>query len=157
MKNRILELDFFKGVAILLVICGHVILANIKGALDTHPVYTWIYSFHMPLFFFISGYLISYSQKRIGFEVIKKKTLTLLVPFFTWSFIVFPLLSGNSIYFSSGELLNPNARYWFVYLLWLYSMIYYSSNMSRKIIAGGNFGLCHLSWNSELLISLRVV
>jgi len=101
-------------------------------------VYTWIYSFHMPLFFFISGYLISYSQKGIGLEVIKKKSLTLLVPFFVWSFVLFPLLSGSCVYFSCKEFLNPNARYWFVYLLWLYSMIYYCCDMSRKIgVMGG--------------------
>lgn len=141
MKNRILELDFFKGIAILLVICGHVILANLKDALDTHPVYTWIYSFHMPLFFFISGYLISYSSKNMGLKVVKKKSLTLLIPFFLWSFVLFPLFSGNNIYFSSEEFLNPNAQYWFVYLLWLYSMIYYCCNMPKTIgVMGGVIG-----------------
>lgn len=49
--KRIPEIDLFKGIAILLVVCGHVVLKNWPGALDTHPVYTWIYSFHMPFFF----------------------------------------------------------------------------------------------------------
>ena len=128
MKERIVELDFFKGVAMLLVVCGHFILNNWSGALDKHPVYIWIYSFHMPLFFFISGYLISYSGKELSFITVKKKVEALLIPFILWSFLLYPFLSNANVYFSLGDFFNPSPKYWFVYLLFFYSMAYYCCN-----------------------------
>lgn len=41
--------DIAKGIAILLMILGHSSLPNM--------IQNWIYSFHMPFFFFISGVL----------------------------------------------------------------------------------------------------
>ena len=49
-KNRILWVDASRGIAMLLVILGHCI-----GSLND-PGYKFILSFHMPLFFFLSGY-----------------------------------------------------------------------------------------------------
>ncbi len=49
-KQRIEELDYVKGLAIFLVIMGH--------ATDNLATPLWrlvIYSFHMPLFFMVSG------------------------------------------------------------------------------------------------------
>ena len=45
--KRILAFDLLKGVGILLVILGHIEIP--------HSLKTVIYSFHMPLFFFVSG------------------------------------------------------------------------------------------------------
>ena len=50
MKTKINYIDYSKGIAILFVIFGHVYWGN-------NIVTTWIYSFHMPLFFIISGFL----------------------------------------------------------------------------------------------------
>jgi|GEM_PF-4684223 len=44
-------IDILKAFAIILVVLGHSILSD--------DLYNWIYSFHMPLFFMISGFLIS--------------------------------------------------------------------------------------------------
>lgn len=125
-RKRINELDFFKGVAIILVVVGHFISSNWLGAVDTHPVYTWIYSFHMPLFFFISGYLISYTSKDFPLEAIRRKTFALLVPYVVWTFVLAPLYKDSQMSFNFNAFLNPNANYWFVYLLWFYSIFYYS-------------------------------
>ena len=65
---RIEWLDSLKGFAIFLVVVGHVILGYIRA--ETFTEYQWslqfvydvIYSFHMPLFFLISGFL--YNLKR---------------------------------------------------------------------------------------------
>lgn len=57
-RNR--SIDAVKGVLILLVIIGHVLV----GPIDEHVVRYVIYSFHMPAFFFVSGYLLS--LERLG-------------------------------------------------------------------------------------------
>ena len=54
--------DNIKGMAILLVVIGHVIDGFELNGIYGSAKYAWntidlIYSFHMPLFFMISGYL----------------------------------------------------------------------------------------------------
>lgn len=63
--------DMIKGIAILLVIIGH--LAHGVGWLI--PA---IYTFHMPLFFIVSGYF--YKEKRFT-ELLKRDFRTLIVPY----------------------------------------------------------------------------
>lgn len=70
--------DRIKGIAILLVIIGH--LAH--GIGWTVPI---IYTFHMPLFFIVSGYF--YKEKEI-IQLFKRDFRTLLIPYFLISFIL---------------------------------------------------------------------
>lgn len=51
-RNR--SIDAVKGILIFLVVIGHVLL----GTLDENIIRYTIYSFHMPAFFFVSGYLL---------------------------------------------------------------------------------------------------
>ena len=135
--KRIAEFDFFKGIAIFLVVVGHVILNNVEGALDSHPVYTWIYSFHMPLFFFISGFLIHHTlgNRSIG-TCIKKKFLSLLVPYFVWCFVVAPFVNGESLPTLLYVIAETDGRYWFVYLLFLFSVFYYVGQLKQRNVRG---------------------
>lgn len=48
-NGRIAWVDIAKGLGIFLVVLGHTYRKN--------PVQNWIYSFHMPLFFILSGWL----------------------------------------------------------------------------------------------------
>ena len=73
MGKRIDYLDYSKGIAIILVVLGHIFNGgNIK---------TYIYSFHIPLFFIISGYLFNYSNINSFNEFISKKTKVYLIPY----------------------------------------------------------------------------
>ena len=74
MTKRIEWIDTAKGIGIILVIIGHIIPFN-------NPVCKLIFSFHMPLFFFLSG--ITYNEKRYtSFKLLlKNKARTLIVPF----------------------------------------------------------------------------
>lgn len=54
MKERIQYIDAMRGFAILLVVIGHLIQYNFEDAFH-NDIFNIIYSFHMPLFFFISG------------------------------------------------------------------------------------------------------
>ena len=56
-KTRLEYLDAAKGLGILLVILGHIYAWNPN--INRKILVTWIYSFHMPLFFILSGYLIA--------------------------------------------------------------------------------------------------
>lgn len=80
MTNRIVWLDAMKGVAIFLVIIGHV-MNNMH--LMNSPVNKWIHLFNMPLFFFLSGFLAFKTSKRSLVENIKKKLRSLCIPFLT--------------------------------------------------------------------------
>ena len=63
MQERMIWLDNLKAYGIILVIIGHSIV--ITAANDsTGMLMKLIYSFHMPLFFFISGYLFRPNQEN---------------------------------------------------------------------------------------------
>lgn len=77
MKNsRILWVDIAKGIGILLVLIGHIS--------QNQYISSFIYGFHMPLFFIISGYL--YKNKE---NYIKNKIKTILIPYLFFSIISF--------------------------------------------------------------------
>lgn len=75
-KNRNHAIDIAKAVGIFLVVLGH------------HPdnLTNWIYSFHMPLFFLLSG--IFHKKYDCYKSFIKKKVKTLLIPYFIFSIIL---------------------------------------------------------------------
>lgn len=71
MKERIAWIDMAKGYGTLLVIYAH---------LGRDSLWTWMYSFHLPLFFFLSGYVFN-GQRKLG-EFVLKKCKAILVPYF---------------------------------------------------------------------------
>ena len=82
MSKRIEYIDIARGIGILLVVLGH----N-DFALVSPFAYKVIYSFHMPLFFFLSGYFINPS---VGFwEFIKKRFNSLLKPYLFTIFMIY--------------------------------------------------------------------
>lgn len=73
-RNRNLTIDTYRGIGILFVIAGHTF-----GIPE--ETYNWIYSFHMPAFFILSGYLFNHSNtKKTPFETITKKFYRLIIP-----------------------------------------------------------------------------
>ena len=81
-KKRIDWIDMAKGWGTILVILGHLWLT--PSFLNI-----WLYSFHMPLFFFLSG--VTYNREKYTSlkELIKEKSKTLLVPYAVLSVIMF--------------------------------------------------------------------
>lgn len=74
-QTRSAVLDIAKGIGILTVVWAHA-----KG-----PYSNYIYQFHMPFFFLISGYL--FNMKDSFFVFLKKKTFTLYIPFIFWNIL----------------------------------------------------------------------
>lgn len=82
MKQRNIMLDVMRGIAIIFVVLGH---AGVSSY-----VWSFIYSFHMPLFFFISGY---FCNTNIDFKTfLKKKIKGLYFPFFKY-YVLFIIAS----------------------------------------------------------------
>ena len=98
-KYNIKEINYIKGIAILLVFIGH---AATSSFLERPYFYEFIvqliYSFHMPLFFLVSGFLsykvIDMNLKENYFNFVKAKFYRLAVPFLTISFILVYFLIG---------------------------------------------------------------
>lgn len=80
---RNLQLDALKGFAILLVVLGHSIQWHVKD-FDNNILFRIIYSFHMPLFMFISGYLAFGRIKAFDIRYIYKKFKGLIIPCVAW-------------------------------------------------------------------------
>lgn len=68
-------IDCMKGLAIIFMVVGHI---HISALVDK-----FIYSFHMPLFFIVSGYL--YHRRTVSLEYLKKKVKTLILPYFVFA------------------------------------------------------------------------
>lgn len=67
-----------KGIGILLIMIGHLGITAIPKA---KYIQVWIYSFHIPMFFFLSGYLFSIGSSLK--EFVLKKLRTVVLPYFT--------------------------------------------------------------------------
>jgi fucose 4-O-acetylase-like acetyltransferase len=82
MSKRIEYIDIARGIGILLVVMGHNDFAAISPF-----AYKVIYSFHMPLFFFLSGYFINPTVEFRTF--FKKRFNSLLKPYFFTIFLIY--------------------------------------------------------------------
>ena len=72
---RFVEIDVMKGIAIMLVVLGHVLAwfyDDFLVRIDSMPyneivLWKYIYSFHMPLFMFVSGFVVFNPCKKYTF------------------------------------------------------------------------------------------
>ena len=83
-SNRLDYIDSAKGIGILLVVIAHINY--------TQQLLTIIYSFHMPLFFAISGLLFDSSKYQNFKDFLTRKIRTLICPY-----ILFYVLSISYI------------------------------------------------------------
>lgn len=80
MAKHEIWIDALKGMAILLVVIGH------NTPPSSYPILnTIIYSFHMPLFFILSGFIFSQKPTII---YLKKSSKRLLIPLFTFCIVL---------------------------------------------------------------------
>lgn len=105
-SNHLMALMSLWGV--MLVILGHSGFEEPLVAENLHWLDTWIYMFHMPLFFFISGYLYSLTNKdftRIeSKKFLKKKFVRLYVPYLVLGVIIFCIKFGMSGFMGSSRI-----------------------------------------------------
>lgn len=149
-RKHIEWIDGAKGFAILLVIIGHCIDGYKDAELFKqytfifNSLHYFIYSFHMPLFFMISGYLFFYAYKNITIKKLIEKLIDLAGVYFLFSSVqvcVQILLQGNINRKLGIEnlLMLPIYTvppYWYLYVLvFLYLLTYSFCNVNlRKLL-----------------------
>ena len=84
MKERKKYIDIAKGIAMILVIMGHCKYIN-------NYLHVWLYSFHMPLFFILSGMTFSVKNKPHFKDFLKNKFFKLLIPYFLLLLVMWPI------------------------------------------------------------------
>ncbi len=129
--QRLEYFDKLKGMAILLVVMGHLAehSINIVGS----PFNALYASFHMPLFMFLSGVFAyrsftSYSAVEVGLWM-KKKFLRVLVPFITVGGFYGLVNSGNPLDVYNGTL----GGYWFLPALFMCMLLGFTINKLSSI------------------------
>lgn len=169
--SRFIHFDLLKGVAIILVICGHIFTLCSKITGGSLPLKI-IESLHMPLFVFISGY---FASKPVDLTVRgiadywKSKSMRLLLPLlfapslFDWARFGFSFRLPLRAYLT---------EYWFTYalftmfvLFYLYRVVCSALRLSRgwsiavgiisvAIVVSMCFGVEAVapSWSSRLLL-----
>jgi len=129
---RVSWVETAKGFGIILVVFGHVlrgvITSNLMGWTPTSRyVDAWIYAFHMPLFFFISGLFLSRSALKSTSGFVWDKVRTIAYPYFIWSLIALLIKAplGEIVNYPRGLsefpdlFYRPIEQFWFLYVLFL--------------------------------------
>lgn len=123
MNSRLQHIDIAKGLGILLVVFGHnEIVLNEKGEL-----FNIIYSFHLPLFFFLAALFFKADGKIT--ELIRGKVDSIIKPYFVTLIIVaaiyIPLHHSSAISYFAGMIYGTEntipaewAPLWFLPHLW---------------------------------------
>lgn len=111
MKKRNDDISVSKGIGIILMVMGHAGLV--------FPLDSIIYSFHMPLFFILSGYFYKVPEYLWHGSFIKKRIKSLWVPYVIWTIIglflhnVFSCLMSYGDIYTYSEILKRMAHSFF--------------------------------------------
>jgi len=147
-KVRLVGPDVIKGIAITLMVFGHI---TYIGDSRTFQIIlkNYIYTFHMPLFLFVSGYFFIPSSPLLKY--FKNTILKIFIPYFIFITIYLLLLSYlNMIGFNAsnhiGDLsiqaylykvfIHPIGGYWFLHTLVIYQLLLTLSTYVNKKQAG---------------------
>ena len=115
-SNRIHRFDNLKGLAIILVVIGHLIY--LKNTKEINLIRNFIYIIHLPVFFFVSGY---FSKIEEGQPI--KSFKRLMIPFILfciiyWLFQKYVLLGNPKTLF-----IYPGYGLWFLISLFFMKML----------------------------------
>jgi fucose 4-O-acetylase-like acetyltransferase len=138
LKTRDYGIDWLKAFAIVLMVLGHAIQYSLVSNFDSNIIFRLIYSFHMPLFIFVSGYLIS-PGKNISF--LWKQFKLLIIPFLLWMVLYsfyyrrMDLHNGNwailSTYYLQVFKFPGKGGLWFLWALYVIDVFYFFLRKSR--------------------------
>lgn len=148
MEERNQSVDILKGYACFLVVFGHVIMGIRKAGMDVPVFFYWlekfIWTYHVDLFMFLSGYVYSligaWKKQGTRTKFILYKLINLGIPYFCFSivYIVINSLMGSSVNnaLNLTDIFNlwriPVAQYWFIYVLFFLFLFYVSMSKILK-------------------------
>lgn len=151
MKERIPYIDAAKGIGILAVIWGHILLSG-----WSHVI---VYAFDIPLFLFISGMVYNSDKYRTFKAFMKSRVKSLLIPYLFFSAVTWLVWIGyrsalrlpieNTWYplwqtliaQGSGDFLIHNVPLWFVTCLMGVEVMYYFTVRFNEVV---NLSICLL-------------
>lgn len=125
-SKRIQWIDILKGIAIILVVMGHMPYDPSCVALKNG-----IYSFHMPLFMLLAGFTAALSMghsSSVG-RFIYKRIIGIFLPYLMWSFMISPFasLEGYQAYsFTTclNNFITGNVACWFLPCLLMLQLLF---------------------------------
>jgi len=136
-KTWVEWVEYAKAIGIVLVVVGH----TLRGLADTPAAVpgggladAWIYAFHMPLFFYLSGLFLERSCAQVGSSgglrhFILSKARRILWPYVVWTVIQESFRSAAGV--SESPLVDlwriafqPVMQFWFLYVLFAISALY---------------------------------
>lgn len=135
-NKRDIEIDAVKGTTIILVVLGHCIQYGSGNHYLTeqlffeNSLFKFIYSFHMPLFMLISGYLFYFSvSKHSVMHNVKTRITTLLVPILAWATLPAFIIVIHAIQKSNYSMLYIIKAFagCFINNLWFLWAVFYCS------------------------------
>lgn len=128
-NKRLVNFDIAKAICIILVVIGHYSPDLQPGWYASN--HDFIYSFHMPLFMFASGYIyITFKKEESYGHFLMKKVRRLMIPYFVTSFLIvsIKLMTEGNAYVQNPVTVmsylkvfySPEAGYflWFIWALW---------------------------------------
>lgn len=121
--KRIEWIDICKGLGIFLVVIGHTGIAQISQKL-----YDWIYSFHMPMFYMLSGMVFNPIKYPSFSTYLQRRVKTLVIPFFilnTTLFFCAKWINLPNIQPPWSELLTGVLAMYFIRVLFISELWYY--------------------------------
>lgn len=117
-KERLSSLDFIRGIMMLLVVFGHsLILLTKEDVINTRIIEViigFIYSFHMPVLFALSGYVSAINKKTIKKTILKKEIIkniiSLYIPYLIMTYLYFieRLIASKIMHFSLNNEMNAS-------------------------------------------------
>ena len=153
--KRITYIDIARAFAIIFIVIGHTLVHSQHCSL----VFKFLYSFHVLLFFILSGYTFKIKKEKFLIYV-KNKFIRIMIPYFVWAllFLIPYMLFGGTVEESIGtsssfdlktqiinilygngnmSALKQNSSLWFLPALFTMEIVYYFVinliNKNRKL------------------------
>lgn len=150
MNKRILWVDSAKGIGAILVILGHFLL------LEAPKIF--IYAFHMPLFFFLSGVTFNVQARTKLTDFVRNKFRTIMIPYYIFSLLLYFYYLINDIK-NGKDIAGALKRFIGIFICWketeLYNGIWFLPCMFCVFLLG--YVICKYVWKKLILALVSLI
>lgn len=126
MQQRLAYFDNLKGVLIIFVVIGHCLEKSDDGSW-IHFIYTFIYTFHMPLFVMTTGY---FCKDLANFHTLLKRIVPYICIYFCFQIIHFTIDNDSSSLVDA--IVYPGYSLWYILSLIFWYIIDYFTPPNYK-------------------------
>lgn len=138
--DRLDYVDTTKGIGIILVVFGHMLINHQDRISDR--LFDFIYLFHMPLFFAVSGYLFKPEKYDSLVKLAKARTASLLLPYLIFTFFSVALFLPQAhrvtpimmdIIMARRQQMPFNEALWFLPALFIVEIGFYVARKALRL------------------------